>query len=121
MRAAAWIVVCATAASLASSLAGARVGASRARWSALAVSVFGIAAIIATRHGWEFEVRRPLWLLDAAKGRWLERGVEWSLSSLALLGAAGLRAFGGPMTGRAWWASSLLAAAALAALAWASS
>lgn len=121
MRATAWIVVCASASALAASLGGARVGPARARWAALAVSVAGVAAILATRHGWEFEVRRPLWLLDAAKGRWLERGVEWSLSSLALLGAAGLRAFGEPMTGRAWWASSALAAAALGALAWASS
>lgn len=120
MSATASIVVCATAASLVASLAGTRVTPARARWAALAVAVAGIASIVATRHAWEFEVRRPLWLVDAAMGRWMERGVEWSLSSLATLGAAGLRAFGGPMTKRAWWASSALAAAALGAIAWAS-
>lgn len=114
------IVLWATAASLAASLWGARKGASSARAASIVVAVVGIAAILATRHAWEFEVRRPLWLLDAAKGRALERGVAWSLSSLALLGAAGVRAFGGPMGRRAWWASSVLAGASLAAIAWAS-
>jgi hypothetical protein len=118
LRPVAWVVVVAAAASLVTSLWGARARAPWVRAVALAVALAGLAAMVATRPAWEFEVRRPVWLLDASHGRWLERGVVWALSSLALLGATAVRAFGPSPSTRAWWASALLATASLAALAW---
>lgn len=118
MRPVAWVVVVAAGASLVTSLWGARARTSRGRAAALAVALAGLAAVVATRPAWEFEVRRPAWLLDPSHGRWLERGAVWALSSLALLGAAGVRGFGPSPGARVWWASALLAAASLAALAW---
>jgi hypothetical protein len=103
---------------VAASLAGARLGPSRVRWVAFAAVAVGLVVVLATRRAWENDVRRPVWIADAARGRWLERGVDWLLAALALTAAAALRAFGASPPRRAWLLAAAVGGASLAALAW---
>lgn len=103
---------------VAGALAGARLSPARGRWVALAVVVVGLAVLLATRRDWEVDVRRPVWIADAARGRWLERGVDWLFTALTLTAAASLRAFGSAPPRRAWLLAAATGVAALAALAW---
>ncbi len=119
MTVSAWVVVLAALASLSVSVVGLRAPL-RARSLALVIAVVGIAVMLGTRATWEVEVRRPLWVLDASRGRWLARGAAWTLSSLLCTGAASVRAFTPGGSRRAWSGAAILAAVALVAMAWAS-
>jgi len=80
--------------------------------------------LVATRRAWEDAVRRPLWIADVARGRWLDRGVDWLLAALALALAAALLARtpalrGSPALHVARGGTALAALLAAASIAWA--
>lgn len=80
--------------------------------------------VLLTRRAWEDAVRRPLWLADVARGRWLDRGVDWLLAALALALASALLARSPALRGSAALGvvrggTALAALLAAASLAWA--
>lgn len=101
---------------------GWRVGG-KAAWLPFAAAATAIGVLAATRRAWELGVRRPAWLVDAARGLWLERGVDWLLAASALAVGASLVAWSDaaqhkPSWRVAWSGALALAVLAAAALAW---
>ena len=86
--------------------------------SALATFVL----VAATRRAWESAVRRPRWLVDAALGLWLDRGVDWLVAAAALALAGALAHAAGIEHRRAarvaWACAACLALAAASAILW---
>jgi hypothetical protein len=85
-----------------------------------ALATFVLVAV--TRRTWESAVRRPRWLLDAALGLWLERGVDWLVAASALALAGALAHAAGIEHRRAarvaWACAACLATAAASAILW---
>lgn len=115
----AWGVVLSALSSLAVSAVGLR-APQRVRAYALVIAIVGVVVVLSTRSAWEVEVRRPLWVIDVTRGRWLARGAAWTLSSLVITGAAGLREYAPGASRRAWWGAFIVSLVALSATVWAS-